>query len=614
MLENLRFPKKPNKEEYHTRREELSQKLMMLQQECKRVGLPVVIAVEGWGSSGKGSRISDLVVDLDPRLFSVYTTEDPIGYENRLPFLARFWSRIGEHGTFTIFDRAWYDAAARVLIDTADKDAQSILSLKDFGGLQAYGLTPRLSRALHANKPEDALESFVDSIASIEQQLHNDGYLIVKLFLHITQEEQRKRFVKLMLNKETSWRIDQDDIRQAQRYEDYYKVFESLLEHTNYDFAPWHLIAAHERRSANLMILETLVGAIEEVLAKRHKQEELRAQEAANKKERISRSLEELNSALSAMSAAQQGQEGDRAAKGKAADKTAVPSTEELTQFQLAYTQARIGSAEGLKSRFKLKKVQDLQDVSYDHKISRHKDYKTQLKEEQKRLKSLQSQLYRLRVPVIIAYEGWDAAGKGGNIKRVARALDARSYMVHPISAPSSLELAHPFLWRFWTKLPRTGHMAIFDRTWYGRVMVERVEGFAREDEWKRAFDEINEFEAELESWGAVLIKFWIDVSSDEQLRRFKERQEDPAKQWKITDEDWRNREKNDLYRVCVNDMLRLTSTEYAPWYIVESDDKYYARVKALRIINEHLEAKLASIYGTRSEKSRVGKGKKAAQ
>ena len=220
-------------------------------------------------------------------------------------------------------------------------------------------------------------------------------------------------------------------------------------------------------------------------------------------------------------------------------------------------------------------------------------DYKRELKEQQERLSALTLEMYRHRVPLVIAYEGWDAAGKGGNIKRVTAAMDARDYKVWPIGAPSKDELAHPFLWRFWTKLPRSGHAAIFDRTWYGRVLVERIEGFATQDEWRRAFDEINEFEDDLRIWGAVLVKFWVDVSPEEQLRRFHDRENDPARRWKITPEDWRNREKNDLYYRCVDDMLRLTSTEYAPWHVIPSDDKRYARVKALKVINGALEKRL---------------------
>ena len=190
-------------------------------------------------------------------------------------------------------------------------------------------------------------------------------------------------------------------------------------------------------------------------------------------------------------------------------------------------------------------------------------------------------------------YEGWDAAGKGGNIKRVAKALDARAYEIYPSPAPTKPELAHPHLWRYWTRLPQAGKVGIYDRSWYGRVLVERVEGFATPEQWGRAYDEINAFEHELVQWGAVLLKFWVDITPDEQLARFEARAADPAKTWKLTDEDWRNRDKYPQYKAAVDDMFRLTSTEFAPWTVLESDDKHYARIQALRAISEALEARL---------------------
>ena len=182
------------------------------------------------------------------------------------------------------------------------------------------------------------------------------------------------------------------------------------------------------------------------------------------------------------------------------------------------------------------------------------------------------------------------AAGKGGNIRRVAYPLDPRGVDVHPIASPEPHELNRQFLWRFWTRLPRTGHICIFDRTWYGRVMVERLEGFCTEKDWQRAYNEINEFERQLTDWGAVVMKFWIHIDQDTQLARFTDRQNTPEKQWKITEEDWRNREKWPQYEVAVDEMLHKTSTENAPWYIIESNDKKYARIKVLRLIVKKLE------------------------
>ena len=239
---------------------------------------------------------------------------------------------------------------------------------------------------------------------------------------------------------------------------------------------------------------------------------------------------------------------------------------------------------------FPLVKMPKLSEVGLSDKFIDEKEYQQKLKVLQSRLGELHNRLYRKRVPVIITYEGWDAAGKGGNIKRVTGALDPRGYEVHPIASPEPHEKARHYLWRFWTRLPKDGHIAVFDRTWYGRVMVERLEGFCSENDWKRAYNEINEFEKELHDWGAVIIKFWVQIDKDTQLERFTERQNNPEKQWKITDEDWRNREKWDQYEMAVDEMLKKTSTTYAPWHILESVDKKYARIKALKIIIKELE------------------------
>ena len=244
---------------------------------------------------------------------------------------------------------------------------------------------------------------------------------------------------------------------------------------------------------------------------------------------------------------------------------------------------------EPFEEEFPLLKMPRLKDVDLSP-VMEEEEYKKELKRLQNRLSELHNVIYRKKIPVILCYEGWDAAGKGGNIRRVAYPLDPRGFDVHPIASPLPHELNRQFLWRFWTRLPRTGHIAIFDRTWYGRVMVERLEGFCSENDWQRAYNEINEFERTLTDWGAVVMKFWIHIDQDTQLARFTDRQNTPEKQWKITDEDWRNREKWPEYEVAVDEMLQKTSTKNAPWYIIESNDKKYARIKTLRLIVKTLE------------------------
>ena len=243
-----------------------------------------------------------------------------------------------------------------------------------------------------------------------------------------------------------------------------------------------------------------------------------------------------------------------------------------------------------LQNTFPMEKIGKLSDISLEDKVITDEAYKVELDKLQKELKELGHKVYRKKIPVVIAYEGWDAAGKGGNIKRITEALDPRDYLVEPIASPEPHEKARHYLWRFWTRLPKTGHITIFDRTWYGRVMVERLEGFCSENDWQRAYNEINEFEKELSDWGAVIIKFWVQIDKDTQLKRFTDRQNTPEKKWKITDEDWRNREKWDLYETAVDEMISKTSTAFAPWHILESVDKKYARIKALKTVIEEIK------------------------
>ncbi len=221
------------------------------------------------------------------------------------------------------------------------------------------------------------------------------------------------------------------------------------------------------------------------------------------------------------------------------------------------------------------------------------REYEKELDRLGKRLHELHYEIYRRKIPVAILFEGWDAAGKGGAIKRLVENLDPRGYEVLSIAAPSDTERAHHYLWRFWQSVPASGRIAVFDRTWYGRVLVERVEGFCQETEWRRAYREINEFEEQLVGFGAIVIKFWLHIDKDEQLRRFEEREHTPEKKWKITAEDWRNREKWDAYKIAVDEMLLRTSTRKAPWTVVAANSKEYARLTVLKTVTEAMEKAL---------------------
>lgn len=224
----------------------------------------------------------------------------------------------------------------------------------------------------------------------------------------------------------------------------------------------------------------------------------------------------------------------------------------------------------------------------------------------QARLNRLSRRALKWKVPLILVFEGWDAAGKGGAIRRITQALDARYYRVIPVAAPTDEELARHYMWRFWRSLPAAGHTAIFDRSWYGRVLVERVEGYCREEEWRRAYHEINEFEELLYNRGAAIAKFWLHIDKEEQARRFAEREKTPYKRFKITAEDYRNRDAWPYYEDAVHEMVQRCSTEYAPWTLVEANHKPYARIKVLETCCDRLEA---AIERRRLLMKRDGKG-----
>ncbi len=463
--------------------------LFVNQNKIKDNKLPVVVLVEGWGTAGKGTLIGNVINNIDPRFYKVATFDMPTDQEKRKPFLCRYFEALPEAGKFRFYNTGWMNEIVMGRLDGSMSDP--------------------------------LYEKRIASIRRFERQLTDNGYLVLKFFMHISEEEQKKRIDNLKSDIDTKWRVSNDDLWQNKHYKDCEKIFEKYLEDTDTSSAPWYIIDAKSMKWAELQVLERMNEGIDIALQ---------------------------NHSL------------------------AVPL---------------------LQNTFPLVKMPKLSDIPLKGKELTEEEYKEKLNKLQDRLSELHNRLYRKRVPLIIAYEGWDAAGKGGNIKRIAEALDPRGYEVHPIASPEPHEKARHYLWRFWTRLPKDGHVAIFDRTWYGRVMVERIEGFCSENDWKRAYNEINEFEKELDDWGAVIIKFWVQIDKDTQLERFTDRQNTPEKQWKITDEDWRNREKWDIYEDAIDEMIQKTSTKFAPWYILESVDKKYARIKALQIVIDALEKKL---------------------
>lgn len=563
MLDTVRLgSQKVSKKEYKVRFKELINKLVVLQQEAKRQKLGVVVLFEGWKGAGKGSRISDLLYHLDARDTSVYVTEDFEGEEAEnvlneefgatgyFPVMQQFWKALGQRGSMTFYDRGWYSVAAQHVINMLPKKGK--LSKKERAAVEAH--TARM----------------LPSIEDFETQLRNDGYLVIKFFLHISEQTQRERLVGLYSDPATKWRVTQSDLEQLEHYSQSYRVYDEMLKRSNFKAAPWILLDASDHRRVNLSVAQTLVTALERELSRPKNSAALEAEAKAKE-----------NSAA-AVAGSVAGDERER-----------TDEENQLLRLQAEHEAVAMSAHAPTMTRFiPSAHIPSLDEV--DHSLAlTHDEYKLQLKAEQERLRRIELEMYIRRVPMMIMYEGWDAAGKGGSIKRVAQALDARSYTIFPSPAPTKPELLHPHLWRYWTRLPKAGHVGIYDRSWYGRVLVERVEGFASTDQWSRAYEEINEFERDMVDWGAILLKFWVDISPETQLQRFEARENNPAKSWKITAEDWRNRDKYPQYRAAVDDMFRLTSTHNAPWIILESDDKYYARVKALRIINEAIEKRL---------------------
>lgn len=507
MLDQIDLTKKMEKDEYKARMENMMPRLSRLQRECKELGIPVMIVFEGFGAAGKGVQISKLISALDPRGFCVYAINGESKDEQLRPFLWRFWTKTPEKGRIAIFDRSWY---RRVLVDRFD----GVTTSKELG--YAY-----------------------EEINSFERQLTDGGYVIIKLFLAIDKKEQKKRFKKLMESKSSAWRVTEADLKRNKEYDEYKKMNDEMLQRTDTDYAPWHIIEATDKEFATVKIYSAVIAAMEQKI------QEVKQKKEAKEKEDVPKKQDTT----------------DKAAE-KANGEDAVLRTSSLNSVDLS--------------------------LSYTKD-----EYKEKLEKLQNRIQELHGELYRKRIPVILGFEGWDAGGKGGAIKRLTEKMDPRGYQVNPTASPNDIERAHHYLWRFWNNVPKKGHIAIFDRTWYGRVMVERIEGFCTKDEWSRAYKEINDMEANWVHSGAVVLKFWLQIDKDEQARRFKERMENPEKQWKITDEDWRNREKWDQYEQAVDDMLVHTSTTYAPWIIVEGNSKYYARIKVLQSVVDAIEKRL---------------------
>ena len=384
-----------------------------------------------------------------------------------------------------------------------------------------------------AHRKIDAAEFRAElrEIARFERLLTDDGALVLKFAMHLDRRTQRARLKALERNPLTRWRVTDEQWRQARSYDELVEAEKLAVRLTDAGQGSWTIVDGSDERNRSLVVARAL-------------------------RDRITRRLDDEA----------RGHHGPgRAAAVIAGRGHSKPSSRPST---------RSGRLARLDMSLAVDKPR----------------YEVALAEAQARLNLLHRKATRRGISTIIVFEGWDAAGKGGAIRRVASALDARDYQVVAVAAPTDEERAHHYLWRFWRQLSRAGRMTIFDRSWYGRVLVERVEGFARPDEWKRAYAEIEDFESQLMAHGTILVKYWMHITKEEQLRRFQQREHLAYKRWKLTDEDWRNRRRWDAYEEAVDEMVARTSTRRAPWILVEGNDKNYARLKVLEALNERLE------------------------
>ena len=404
---------------------------------------------------------------------------------------------------------------------------------------------PIIERVMHERKRRE-FDAEMDRILGFEKMLAESGTVLVKFWMHLSRPEQKARLKSL----EKSGRIGPDDWKHFESYKRFRSVSERALQRTDAPGAPWHVIEATDRRYREVTAGRILLKALKEAAGKGP-----------------------------GASADAEGAEG---AAVIVRPRGAHPGTRPGAQRRAAAS-APPRWTPGPSRLDKVDLTQRLPVAAYERELSAL----------QNRLSRLAWAAREAKRATVLVFEGWDAGGKGSAIRRVTQAIDPRLYRVVGIAAPTEEERAQHYLWRFWRHVPRDGRITIFDRSWYGRVLVERVEGFAPVADWDRAFGEIVDFERQLTDHGSALAKFWIHISPEEQLKRFKERQRVPWKQFKITDEDWRNREKMPAYREAVEEMLERCSPADAPWTLVAGNDKRFARVQIVRTIVERLEAAL---------------------
>lgn len=490
MLSTINFGQSYSAKEYKELAVESRIRLFNLQKECMEQKIPVIIYVDGVSGTGKGSFLNLLSEWCDAKHLQTYSFWFLTDEEKLRPEAWRYWTRIPQKGEMAVFIGGVYDEALR-------KMAGGKISELEFN---------------------DIMYERVE----FERTLTQSGYIIIKLWFHLTADEHKKRMKERKKNKSEGF--SSYDEKSEENYENLTSAVEKMLPLTDKDFAPWYVIDAYDEKYRNIKAISAVSSCMENAIRR------------------------------------------------KKAFETNMPVIEDETDMQAG--------------------ISILDQVDLSAKVSKE-DYKKQLDVLQNEIRSLTYKAYKKGISSTLLFEGFDASGKGGSIRRLVQAIDARITKVIPISAPSSEELSYHYLWRFWRHVPRAGFVTIYDRSWYGRVLVERVEGFAKRWEWKRAYSEINAFENELINKKNILLKFWLQISLDEQLRRFKEREEIEWKRHKITEEDWRNRSKAEAYKIAANEMFLRTNTVHAPWIIVSAEDKYHARLEVLKAYKKALEDKL---------------------
>ena len=505
MFQTAELGVKVSKKEFKQRELVLRESLLNLQQRLRKEGqFPVLVDFAGVRGAGKGTSINLLNKWMDTRWLMTHAYTEPSDEERARPNFWRFWRRLPPAGQIGLYLSGRY--------------SQPLLDY------------------VYENIGQDEFRHQLDRINNFEKALADDGALVLKFWMHISQKVQHKRLKILEKDPLRSWRMSPIDWKHYEMYDRFIEAAEQIISYTNTGHAPWEIVEGEDFFYRSLRVGEVLQLMLERQLTK----EPLRRKYLAEMREQVHQKVVE----------AQSGNGG------------AGPTMTIL---------------DGLDFSLALDK----------------KEYKKQLAVYQARLAGLHQKAASRNISTVLVFEGPDASGKGGAIRRITEALDARYYKVFPFAAPTDVENAHHYLWRFWNCIGRAGRMGIFDRSWYGRVLVERIERFAGDDEWRRAFAEINDFEDQLIEHGIVLLKFWLQISQEEQLRRFKEREEIAYKRWKLSDEDWRNRERWDDYAVAAHEMIQQTSVMRSPWVLVENEDKGYGRIKVLKAICDALEHRL---------------------